>query len=60
MDPRLTQAWFRIAVFLVLISAFMLPFLPRDSAEFVVATLTLIIGLVLGGIVVVIVKVFGH
>lgn len=56
MSPESGQAWFRIGVFLVLMSLIILPFLERDSAEFVVDVLALIIGLLILGLVVLIIK----
>ena len=45
MHPRIGRLAFNIAFFIVFTSAIMLPFLKYDSAEFVVDTLALIIGL---------------
>lgn len=56
MNPELGQAWFRVAIFITLISAVLILFEPRDSAEFVVSFFTLVIGLVFVGIVVILTK----
>jgi hypothetical protein len=56
MSPDAGQAWFRLGTFLVLTSIIILPFQPRDSAEFVVAVLALVAGLLMLGIVTLIVK----
>lgn len=53
MNPELGQAWFRVAVFITLVSAVLILFEPRDSAEFVVSFFTFVIGLVFVGIVVI-------
>lgn len=47
MSPEAGQAWFRVGVFLTLVSLLVLPFQPRDSAEFVVTVLALLSGLLL-------------
>lgn len=56
MSPESGQAWFRIGVFLVLMALVIMPFLARDSAEFVVDVLVLFIGLLILGIVALIIK----
>lgn len=53
MNPELGQAWFRVAIFITLVSAVLILFEPRDSAEFVVSFFTFVIGLVFVGIVVI-------
>jgi predicted Na+-dependent transporter len=53
MNPELGQAWFRIAVFITLVSAILIPFEPRDSAEFVVSVASFIVGLIFIGVVVI-------
>jgi hypothetical protein len=50
MSAEMGRAFFRIAVFMVVMSAILLPFLPVGSAEFVVDVVTLILGLVFVGI----------
>jgi cytosine/uracil/thiamine/allantoin permease len=44
MSPQLGKAAFVIAVFITVTSLVMLPFQPRNSAEFVVTVLSAIIG----------------
>ncbi len=56
MSAEAGQAWFRLGVFIVLVSLFILPFQPAGSAEFVVTVLSLIIGASLLAIVAWIVK----
>ncbi len=56
MSPEYGQAWFRIGVFLVLTSLAILPWLPADSAERIVAFLALGSGLALLAGVAVIIK----
>jgi NADH:ubiquinone oxidoreductase subunit 4 (subunit M) len=56
MSPELGQAWFRVAVFITLISAILIPFEPRDSAEFVVAVASFVVGLIFIGIVVIVTR----
>jgi hypothetical protein len=51
MSPEMGQGFFRIGMFMVLLSALLLPFLSSDSPEFVVDVLALIIGLVFIGVV---------
>ncbi len=56
MSPQSGQAWFRLGTFLVLMSLVILPFQERDSAEFVVTVLALLVGLLMLGIVTLIIK----
>jgi hypothetical protein len=56
MSPDAGQAWFRLGTFLVLTSLVLLPFQPQNSAEFIVALLALIIGLLMLAIVAFIVR----
>ena len=56
MSPDAGQAWFRLGVFLVLMSLIILPFQRRESAEFVVTVLALLVGLLMLVIVTVIIK----
>lgn len=44
MDPQILRAGFRIGVLIFALSIAMLPFQPRDSAEFVVTVLAALIG----------------
>ena len=53
MSPDIGQAWFSIAVFITLVSAILIPFEPRDSAEFVVSVASFIVGLIFIGVVVI-------
>ena len=56
MNPEAGQAWFRIAVMITLVSA-VLSFLTKpDSAERIVAVITLVIGLVFIGVIVYLVR----
>ncbi len=54
------RAFFRIAFFVTLVSAALLPFLAPDSAEFVVDVLALGIGLVFIAIIVIAVRLTGR
>ena len=51
LSPELGRAVFRMATFLVLVSLGLLLVLEPGSAEHVVTVVTLIVGLLLGGIV---------
>ena len=44
MNPQIGRAAFSLAVFVTVTSALLLPFLERDSAEFVVTVLALVAG----------------
>ncbi len=44
MDPQLLRGGFRIAFLILAAALVMLPFQPRDSAEFVVTVLAAIVG----------------
>jgi hypothetical protein len=46
MSPEMGKAFFRIAVFITLVSLVLLPFLKPGTAEFVVDVLALAVGLV--------------
>jgi hypothetical protein len=56
MSSDAGQAWFRLGMFLVLMALVILPFQDRNSAEFVVAVLALVIGLLMLAIVALIIK----
>lgn len=56
MSADAGQAWFRLGVFLVLMSLISLLIVHRDSAEFFVSLLALFVGLVMLAIVALIVK----
>jgi hypothetical protein len=52
MNPELGQTWFRVAVFITLVSVALLFFEKPGTAEFVITVATLVIGLVFVGILV--------
>lgn len=56
MSPDLGRAAFRIASFLVVVSAGLLLILDTDSAEFVVSAVTLVTGVVLGAVVIIVAR----
>jgi riboflavin transporter FmnP len=56
MNPELGQAWFRVALFITLVSAALLIFVQPGTAEFVITVMTFITGLVFVGVVVFMVK----
>ncbi len=56
LSPELGRAVFRIAFYMVLTSAVLLLLLRPGSAEFIVAALALIIGLIFVGIIALIVR----
>lgn len=56
MNPEAGQAWFRIAVLITLVSAALLYLTEPGSAERVVSMITLLIGLLFIGIIVVLVR----
>jgi hypothetical protein len=56
MSPDAGQAWFRLGFFITIVSLVILPFQRRDSAEFVVSVIALILGLLILGIVALVVK----
>ncbi len=45
MSPELGQAWFRVAVFIALISGVLVPFQSPGSPGFVISVTALVIGL---------------
>jgi hypothetical protein len=51
MSPEMGRGFFRIAVFITVVSAALLPFLLPGTAEFVVDVLALIVGLIFLAIV---------
>lgn len=51
MPPEMGRSFFRIAFFVTLVSAALLPFLTPGTAEFVVDVLALGVGLVFVGLV---------
>ena len=60
MDPQIGQAGMRIALFLILAAGGMLFFLDRGTAEFSITVVTLGIGLVFAGIIIVLVRIVGR
>lgn len=56
MSTEAGLAWFRVAVFITLVSLVLLPFEPRDSAEFVITVTSLVIGLVFMALVAIMVR----
>ena len=60
MDPQIGQAGFRIALFLILAAGGMLFFLQPGTPEFSITVVTLAIGLVFAGIVIVLVRLVGR
>ncbi|MEA2660642.1 MAG: hypothetical protein QOH08_214 [Chloroflexota bacterium] len=55
MDPQILRAGFRIAVLVAGVALLLLIFEPRDSAEFVVSAMALVIGLTFMALVAVLV-----
>lgn len=53
MSSDIGQAWFRIAIFITVVSGILILIEPRDSAEFVISVLSFVIGLIFIGIVVI-------
>lgn len=60
MDPQIGQAGFRIALFLILVAGGMLFFLRPGTPEFSITVVTLALGLILAGIVIVLVRLVGR
>ena len=56
MNPEAGQAWFRIATMLTVVSAALVFFTEPDSAERVMSVITLLIGLLFIGIIIVLVR----
>ena len=56
MDPQILRAGFRIAVLIAGVAVMLLVFEPRDSAEFVVSAMALVIGLTFMTLVAVLVR----
>ena len=59
MDPIGLQAAFRIAVLILVVALAMLPFQPRNSAEFVVTVMAAVVGLIFVGVVAVFARLSG-
>jgi hypothetical protein len=60
MDPQIGQAGFRIALFLVLVAGGMLFLLQPGTPEFSITVITLALGLIFAGIVIVLVRLVGR
>jgi len=56
VDPQILRAGFRIALLIAGVALFLLVFEPRDSAEFVVSAMALVIGLTFMALVAVLVS----
>jgi predicted Na+-dependent transporter len=56
MNPEAGQAWFRIAMMITLVSAALVFLTEPNTAERVVSLITLLIGLIFIGIIVVLVR----
>jgi protein-S-isoprenylcysteine O-methyltransferase Ste14 len=56
VDPQILRAGFRIAVLIAGVAFFLLVFEPRDSAEFVVSAMALVIGLMFMALVAMLVR----
>ncbi len=56
MNSDLGLAWFRIAIFITLVSGILALIEPRDSAEFIVSVMSFVIGLVFILIIALVVK----
>ncbi len=56
LNPQVGRTLFRITFYLALVSAILLFFLERSSAEFVVASLTLGLGLISSIVIVVLLR----
>ena len=59
MDPMALQAAFRVAILILIVALAMLPFQPRNSAEFVVTVMAAVVGLIFVGLVAVLVRLSG-
>lgn len=56
MNPELGLGWFRVAIFITVVSGILALIEPRDSAEFIIAVASFVIGLLFILIIVVLVK----
>jgi hypothetical protein len=57
IDPESGRQWLGVAIFIILVSIVLMASLPRSSAEFIVSTLSLLVGVILlVGLVIVIRK----
>ncbi|MBC8446726.1 MAG: hypothetical protein H8D78_03160 [Chloroflexi bacterium] len=60
MSPQMGRSFFRIAFFVTFVSALLLPFLTPGTAEFVVAVLSLLIGLIFIAAVILVLRRFSR
>jgi hypothetical protein len=60
MSPELGQAGLRVALFLIVCSTGLLFVVPRGTAEFAITVVTLVIGLLFSGLIVLFIRVFGR
>ncbi len=60
MNPEAGAAWFRIAMFITLISAFLLLFQQPDTAEFVITVTTFVMGLLFVALIALMVRRGSH
>ena len=60
MNPEAAQVWFRVAIFITLVSAALLFCKKPDTAEFVITVTSLVIGLMFIAIVVYVVRRGSH
>jgi hypothetical protein len=60
MDPQIGLAGLRIAIFLILVAGGMLFFLQPGTPEFSITVVTLAIGVIFAGIVVLLVRIAGR
>jgi nitrogen fixation/metabolism regulation signal transduction histidine kinase len=56
MSPELGRSWFRVAVFLTLVSLFLLLVVSPGTAEFYITIATLLVGLVFIAVIVIVVR----
>lgn len=59
MDAVALRAAFRVAVLILIVAIAMLPFQPRNSAEFVVTVMAAIVGLIFVALVAVVARLSG-
>ena len=56
MNPEVGRAWFRIAVMITLVSAVLVYFTEPNTAERIVSIITLLIGLLFIGTIIVLIR----
>lgn len=56
MDPQILRAGFRLAVFVTSVALLLVFFEPRDSAEFVVSVMVLVLGVLFVALVAILVR----